>query len=869
MMQRSKSASIVAVPLVAFAFAFAFAFAIMGSAVAFVPRPSAHINDAFRVDGGPTSGDIRRSFLLQQSADVMTNGVNVQSSRQKHKHNRRTLTISSAAAAQTDATPAPAISPGKLVVFSTANKGGGGAGGNNGNLGAILEPDGKRNWKVLTSSGRTVSVPPKNIKHIVPGAFSISKTEEIERHELAAADALQKDADTRGANVKEVYEMLLEEEADAQTVDLGTLAELIVGDDSSVSCYATRVVLSNGMERFCFKEVLNRYEPRPLDVVEALTSKARSEEAEKNRWADLNNRIDAARKGGKSFDLQDETDEVRTAFESLPRWGCLANLSTEDAESEAKAAEQQHGNANAISTARNFLKQLGRRTTPDAARLILVATGIWDVHTNLDIIRLQIPIDFTPAIKKAAADFLANKDPLPDIDEATRIDLTHLRAFAIDEASTREIDDALSIELIEEEEADKSADSSDSGPTTTTTTTTRPRQRVWIHIADPSRYIELGSPLDREARRRASSIYLPTGTVPMFPMELAAGPLCLIPDEVSCALSIGVELDANGGTSLGSKIIIKPSLVRISRLTYDEVDTLLDPFAQCGEGEDAGVDVANVEEVTDCLRRLQWASERRLQWRKDGGSLESIGPYELPDMIVKVWSSPDEVDGYGVAIECRERYAASQLVTELMLLANEAIAMYGVANDIPMPFRSQDVQEVTDLELDCTPEGPCRSWLAIRSTSRSRVSSTPDPHGGLGLDMYVQATSPVRRYADFALHHQLKAHLRGDELPFPSSSDTTDDNDNGSLDIVRLAQDAGTNSRLIERPMNDYWLREFLRRRGGHPTNALVLSGDRWKEKTYKLLLTDLGAIMTYQSSRPLATGAELEIPSSTLAEFL
>jgi hypothetical protein len=124
---------------------------------------------------------------------------------------------------------------------------------------------------------------------------------------------------------------------------------------------------------------------------------------------------------------------------------------------------------------------------------------------------------------------------------------------------------------------------------------------------------------------------------------------------------------------------------------------------------------------------------------------------------VKVWSSPDEVDGYGVAIECRERYAASQLVTELMLLANEAIAMYGVANDIPMPFRSQDVQEVTDLELDCTPEGPCRSWLAIRSTSRSRVSSTPDPHGGLGLDMYVQATSPVRRYADFALHHQLKA----------------------------------------------------------------------------------------------------------------
>jgi hypothetical protein len=790
----------------------------------------------------------------------------------------------------------PEPSPGRLVEYGTQT-----ASPSPALLGAVVGPDGKRNLKILTSSGRITSVPPRAIKHVVPNGRSITTALQIAEHERAAAAALAHDGETGGAAVVEVWEMLLldqqNQDNDDSRVELTTLADLLVGDDTSLSCHAARTVLTHGAERFCFKEVNHNprekkrgeddssvvvmYEPRPVPLVETMRARARVEAEEGARWTQLKHRIDEACRSTSSssshavydtFALEDESEEVVAAFRALERLGCLANLSPEDADREEKAAAAMvPGTAptdgQAMAEAKTFLKQLGRRSTPEAARTLLVGTGRWDVHTNLDLIRLRTPTAFSDSLEELAAGVVS--DPPMDVDESSRLDLTHLSALAIDEASTREIDDALSVERITNTE-----ETGGEGPL-------HARQRLWIHIADPTRYIPLGSPLANEARRRASSLYLPTGAVPMFPMVLASGPLCLSPGRVSCALSVGIMLDADGAIDQTTPPVIAPSLVRTTRLTYEEVDRILDPFARVADDDDDDDDhgdnnddngsprydqdenTVGDPELTECLRRLQWASEQRLQWRKDGGSLESIGPYEMPDMSVKAWPSPDEPDGWGVAIGARERYAASRIVTELMLLANEAIATYGDANGIAMPFRSQETTEISDLELAGTPDGPCRSWLAIRSTRRSQIMSTPQPHDGLGLDYYVQCTSPVRRYADLALHYQLKAHLRGDELPFSANDDT-------DADIVRLAQDGGkAASRLLERSANDYWLREFLRRRGAEPTSVLVLSGDSWKPNLYKILLPKLGAIMTYRSSRPLDIGAQLDVSSITLSEFV
>ena len=81
------------------------------------------------------------------------------------------------------------------------------------------------------------------------------------------------------------------------------------------------------------------------------------------------------------------------------------------------------------------------------------------------------------------------------------------------------------------------------------------------------RYVPCGSPLDVEARQRGATVYLPTGPIPMFPMGLASGPFSLRPDGVSCALSFGVTLDAEGAIDAAAPPTITPSLVRRARAT--------------------------------------------------------------------------------------------------------------------------------------------------------------------------------------------------------------------------------------------------------------------------------------------------------------
>jgi len=393
----------------------------------------------------------------------------------------------------------------------------------------------------------------------------------------------------------------------------------------------------------------------------------------------------------------------------------------------------------------------------------------------------------------------------------------------------------------------------------------------------------------------------------MFPMALAAGPLCLQPGKKACALSIGILLDAAGGIDYDNDdnsdddssnnhpaVIITPSYVNTERLTYRQVDRILcDPgeFSVLHgeeEVEDSAVDgmVESKPEMLDQLRRLKYVADRRLEWRKAGGSLESVGDYELPDMSVKVTPTPpteeEEVDttnngdGWEVAITARKRFTASRIVTELMLLANEAIATYGTIHSIPLPYRSQTTSPVSDETIDATPAGPCRSWLAIRSTTKTVISANGNwAHEGLGLDAYVQATSPVRRFGDLAVHYQIKAFLRGDggigDLPFTAGgaveeeSRDGDNNNSGTTiiekkDIVRLLQESGTMARQLERSANDYWLKEYLRRRAGEPVSVFILGADRKVRDMYKVLLPDLGAILDYTSSRPLEVGSQIEV---------
>lgn len=750
------------------------------------------------------------------------------------------------------------LKEGRLVEFTS------GSSNSKKGLGAIVGKEGKRNLKILTSTGRTVSVPPRSIKHVVPnGRIDASDVTQIEKHESAAAAVLLDDMEVGGQNVMEMWELLLEEDneddASTNTIDLVTISELLLGDSTSISCYATKILLTEGVASYCFKELGGKladatmYEPRQVHVVENMRGQAEIEAKEASEWDELKQRIDDVTSNDDMvMNIERESEEIQAALLSLESLACLANLSPEEVQREEKGDED-------IASAKQFIQNIGRRATPEMARTLLISLGIrgWDKHTNMDLIRLKIRTTFDQYLEDAAIDIASN--PPPDLDKDFRMDLTHLPAFAIDDASTKEIDDALSVEIL----------------STDNDIPIHSRLRLWVHIADPSRFIELGSPLDKEARRRGTSIYLPTGAIPMFPMSLASGALSLNPGEVKCALSVGVMLDVAGGID-ESTLIITPSLVKTTRLTYDQVDLLLDPFCMVDNGVDSSdicesVDDAidmSIETAVESLRQLQYMSEQRLRWRIDGGSLESISPYELPDMTVKATQSAEAIDGWQIDIYAKNVFAANRIVTECALAANEAMALYGMSHGVPFPFRGQEMDAISDDEINMTPEGPCRSWLAIQSSRPSQISTNPLPHAGLGLDVYVQGTSPVRRYADLALHHQIKSHLRGQKLPFPKN-----DSDDGVGDTVAtmigIARNAALVGRQLERPANDYWMKEFLRRKGTDITQVLVLSGDRWKGNVYKLFIPEFGAIFSYTSTTPLANGQKIDMQSSALSALV
>lgn len=688
------------------------------------------------------------------------------------------------------------VDVGRLVEFSTK-------GGSAAVLGAVVAADGKKNWKVVTATGREVSVPPRAISHVVAGSAGMLSAEAVELFAATLPNAEE-------AALEELWEMSLDE--DGASFSLDELSELLHGAASPQSRYATHLRVGSGAGRIFFRaRSPGAYEPRPAADVRALRSQAEVEAAREAAEAALRERVQRAVSARASFDLPAESEAVQADFAALARLGSYAAL--DDAEKES--AEEPTDAA-----ARDLLRRLGRKAGAANAATLLKDLGLWSAHENLDLIRLRVPTEFPPSVL-AAADEIA-EDPPPDPDAARRKDLTHLVALAIDDAATVEVDDALSVEVGE------------GGAV-----------RIWIHIADPSRYVALGSALDREARQRGSTVYLPTGQLFMFPRSLATGAFSLRPDTVSCALSIGLSIDADG--AIAQDVIITPSLVRVQRLAYSEVDDLLARF-------DAG---AAPSPVLDTLRRLEFASSQRNSWRVQGGAMAD----EVPDTVIKARRSAEAPDGWDVEVGVGDARtgAARRIVTESMLLAGEAVARYGLDHGVPMAFRAQTRKgELSEEELEDCPPGPCRWWLAVRQMIPSTVAPDPRPHDGLGLDEYTQVTSPIRRYADLALHYQLKAHLRGEELPFAAG------------DLVSLAAEGGKLARLLERRANQYWLQEYFRRHAQRDFQATVLGKSNFKDGGkyqggYKLLLDDLGAIVDYKSTEELGLGVTVQVTPGEL----
>jgi exoribonuclease-2 len=629
-------------------------------------------------------------------------------------------------------------------------------------LAVVDRPEGKKHWVVIDERGQSHTLHPRQITYLVTG--QTYKPADIS----GFWQAIQPYLDPSSLEV--AWELLVEE---GESVDPAAMAMLLFSDQSPSLCYAAHYLLSE--DKLYFKQKGDRYEPRSATQVTELKHQSQVEAQRLVEW-------------------QKFLARVQQALAGQPvEWQCSDRPRLEALERFATLGEEATHRTPALET----LTALGRPETAQAAFQLLVDLQLWGPHENLYLRRSQIPTQFSTRVLEMAQRRLTATPPDPDGD---RLDLTHLKVYTIDDESTREIDDGLSVESLEDGQ-----------------------HRLWIHIADPTRWLSPGDELDMEARRRCTTLYLPTGMIPMFPSELATGPMSLNQGEVCTALSFGIVLDSAGAVQ---DYRIRASLVKPTyRLTYEDVDEILELGVKA-EPE---------------LAALASHARLRTEWRQSQGAIS----IHMPESSIKVYD--DEI-----IIRVLEESLARKLVAEMMILAGEVAGRYGEEHSLALPFRGQPQPELpSDQELLQLPPGPVRDCAIRRCMPRSEVSTTPFRHASLGLDTYTQVTSPIRRYADLLAHFQIKAHLRGEPLPF--STETT-------KELIMAVSNTAYEAALVERQTNRYWGLEYLRRHPDETWQALMLRWLREHENLGLVLIEDLGLEMAMRFTRPVHVGDRLSI---------
>ena len=337
--------------------------------------------------------------------------------------------------------------------------------------------------------------------------------------------------------------------------------------------------------------------------------------------------------------------------------------------------------------------------------------------------------------------------PVSEADCAGRKDLRGWQMVTIDGEDAKDLDDAVS--LAKEGE----------------------NYRLGVHIADVANYVQERSALDKEAFERGTSVYLADRVIPMLPHVLSNGICSLNAGEERLALSCIMTISPSG--EMLDHEIAETVICVDKRMSYNGVAKILESEEEAlRENEEVVPMILQMKELSDILR------ERR-------GRRGSID-FDFPETKVIL----DE-EGKPVEIKPYERNAATKIIEDFMLMANETVAEEYFWRDVPFLYRTHDTpdeekirqlsafinnfgyhihvrnevrpKEIQKLlgKVDGTPEEALISRLALRSMKQARYSTENTGHFGLAAKYYTHFTSPIRRYPDLQIHRIIKDNLRG------------------------------------------------------------------------------------------------------------
>jgi exoribonuclease-2 len=414
---------------------------------------------------------------------------------------------------------------------------------------------------------------------------------------------------------------------------------------------------------------------------------------------------------------------------------------------------------------------------------IFVKLGIFDENENIDLLRCNLSDAFSEQIVSDAEQIIRSS-PTASAD-ASRRDLTHLDLITIDGQGTLDFDDAISIE-----------EKSDSF-------------QLGVHIADVGQFIQKGNAIDQEALSRGSSIYMPDKKIPMLPPGLAEDLCSLKAGELRPAISIMINL------SPMTEIVhyeIFHSLVRVKhQLTYYDVNNHADENRQM------------------CI--LRDIAEKFRQKRLDAGAVQITVPE------INIWVN----ESREVFINKINRESPGRmLVAELMIMANWLMARYLKERGLPAIFRSQP--EPRERLYKNNAGTLFQNWMQRRLLNRFILSSKPEWHSGLGLDAYVTATSPIRKYSDLITQRQIRSALGLEE---PITADQIDQ-------MIQALELPMNNVGRLQYTRHRYWLLKYLENQIGQKEEAVVLQKTR---RNYQILLTQY----MLECDLPLTSGLDLK----------